>query len=250
MKHLLKHTGFWIFLAYCGAAGLSAEEIKLDWSFLTPGQPISRDPYGNLGYPVLLQDAGSAQVVAEGTDPSNPFGEGYALFIAPFEEVKQSRLRFRPFQGAMPTSGSVEFPFQLQEGAIQVALGPIEKPWDPSDDWAYIEKNRLLLLRLEEGRLLQSQGVANLRSAGMDTIASGTNYTLKIQWESEGEDYVFTFFINGEPVESEGREPFAARVPQARFEGGSLAVILFSGSDSEPVAKGFIGPITVQGSGN
>jgi len=226
--------------AFCA----SGEDLKLDWGFIGEGKAISGSPYGPQGFPVFIQSK-TAVVIDSSTTPPNPFpGSERALFVETSTENPVSRIRIRPFPEDFPADGSWETTFQIVEGFFSVSTGVIQLPWDPANDWAYIQTDPLVAINFAAGKAIQCKSVTDLRTDGVPTLLSAENYTFRAEWQTEGDSITFQWVLNGEPVRSRDGLPFTVSVPKSKVNAQSLSIAITVGAQGEPTSKVIFGGIS------
>jgi len=222
----------------------AGEDLAVDWSFIGEGQAVSGSPYGPKGVPLLIQSK-TAMVTDSSTTPPNPFPDcERSLFIDQDPESPTSRIRIRPFQDETPASGSFEVNFRVAEGRFRLDTGFISVPWDPANDWAYIPTDVFFGVTLTADEAIQCKSATGLRTDSVPTLSASENYKFRIEWTTEGDNVVFLFHLNGEPVITREGQPFSQTVPKAKFGDQSLSLSINVGSKEEPRVRVFLGRIS------
>jgi hypothetical protein len=217
------------------------EDITQDWGFIGEGQAISGSPYGSKGTPMLLQSK-SAMVVDASTTPANPFANSQqSLYIDQQPESAVSRIRIRPFPDELPANGSYEINFRVAEGRFRLDTGVVNVPWDPANDWAYINTDVLFGIHFTADEAIQCKSVIGLRTPSVAALSAGENYTFRVEWATDGDLVVFQFQLNGEPLTTREGSPFTQSVPKSKIGTESLVISINVGSKEEPPAKVFVG---------
>ena len=220
------------------------EDLTQDWAFIGEGQAISGSPYGSKGAPMLLQSK-SAVVVDSSATPANPFANSQrSLYIDQQPESAVSRIRIRPFPDEFPANGSYEINFRVAEGRFRLDTGVVNLPWDPANDWAYIQTDILFGFNFTADETVQCKSATGLRTPSVAALSAGENYTFRVEWATEGDLVVFQFQLNGEPLTTREGSPFTQSVPKSKIGTESLAISINVGSKEEPPAKVFIGNIS------
>ncbi len=240
-----------VFVAFCLGGGLSMaqEEFALDWSVIGAGQAISGTPYGPKGVPLLLQSK-TAVIADTSSSPPNPFTNSeLSLFVDQGPDSQLSRLRLRAFQNETPASGSFEINFRLVEGRLRLDTGATNVPWDPLNDWAYILTDVFFGIRFTVDEPIQCRSATGLRTESIGAISPEENYTFRGEWETDGDNIVFQFYLNGEPLITREKQPFFQPVPKTSLGNQSLSLAINIGSSEEPRSRVFVGRISATAGG-
>lgn len=225
-----------------------AADVVDNWSFLDLGAPPPKTAtFGALGIPLSFAGFRAGGVVDAHSSPANPFpGTNRALYVEPTPDNGQLRIRTRPFLTENPQHGYYEFTFRILEGSFYLSVGVITLPWNPKDELAYAENERLFALNFNSGDPLACGKLRALVTEETSAIAPEENYTLRIEWKPADNDVAFRFFLNGKPVLKPGGEPLSLPVDRKKFDEGVLGFLLASGQTDLPCAKVFIGSLRAE----
>ena len=234
------------FVAFClgGGVGMAEGDFSLDWSFIGEGKAISKDPYGTQGTPLVLRTE-TAIVADASTTPPNPFPDiEQSLFIDQGPDSPVTRVRPRAFETETPASGSYEINFRLVEGRFRLDTGSLNVPWDPREDYAYCLSDVLFGISFAVDEPIQCKSVTGLRTESIGAISPDENYTFRGEWETDGENVVFQFFLNGEQVMTKEKQTFFQPVPKASFDNQTLSFAINVGHSEIPRVRVFLGRIS------
>ena len=239
---------FAMVLVWLNLSPVRAADVVDNWSFLEPGVPPPKTgTFGSIGIPLSINGLMAGGVVDAHSSPANPFpGTSRALYVEPTPANGQLRIRTRPFLTENPAHGYYELTFRILEGSFYLSVGVITLPWDPKDELAYIENERLLALTIKSGEPLACAKQRALVTEEVGAIAPEENYTLRIEWKPTDKTVTFHFFLNGKPVLKPGGEPFSFPVDRSQFDKGVLGFLLSSGQTELPCAKAFIGSLRAE----
>lgn len=219
------------------------EDLTQGWAFIDPGTLPKKEPYGPQGIPIFIQGLEAGGVVDAQSTPAQPFPEGSrALYITPEETSGWVRIRMRPFEDFIPAKGFFEFQFHMLEGNVRLNISGIPVPWNPADDWAYIEKNGIFPIRIAVGEGMQCGSPDSVGTETNPFIQAGENYTLRLQWNKEADFFIFTFLLNGEPVLGPDGEPHKVKIAADKMN-EPLGFTLQTGMSGSPTGKLFLGRV-------
>ena len=221
-----------------------AGDVVEEWSKLPLDKPPASLPYGQNGNLIVISNMIAGGTVDSSTTPANPFPEiERALHVTPGEKNVPFRIRFGPFPETLPPKGSLEIQFRLVEGLFDIGMLSSLKPTDDSKPFFLPDSERLFGLRIAVGKNPYTKGFGNLKTAEVSTIESEQNYKLRVEWTTQGDTMIYTFLLNGNPLNSVSGKAFTLSVPVSKFDDALMCFGIFSGSTEEPPGKFFIGSV-------
>lgn len=228
----------------------SAADLVDGWSVLVSGQLPKSQIFLAAGIPLTLTSFQAGGLADAGTSPANPFpGTERALYVEPGASNGQLRIRTRPFLEESPPDGSYEMTFQIVEGSFYLGVGVITSPWEAKDERSTVESERLFAVRFVPGDPLACEKQAGLATESVSALATGENYTFRLDWKTVGETMEFRLFLNDKPLLASNGEPYISPVQRSKLSAGVPGFLLSSGSSDSPCAKMFIGSIRASAGG-
>jgi hypothetical protein len=221
-----------------------AGDVVDGWSNLPQNKPPTALPYGIKDNLVVISNMIAGGVVDKDTTPVNPFPEMQrALYVTPGDKNLPVRIRIGPFPETQPPKGSFEIQFRLLEGALQFGIMKGEKPTDTKKPFYLPDSERFLGLAMEVGKKPMALRSGNLKTDEVSLIESDQNYKLRVEWTTEGDTLIYSFLLNGNPLNLAGGKAFTLPVPVSKFDDALMLFGIFSGSTEEPSGKFFIGSV-------
>jgi hypothetical protein len=202
--------------------------------------------YGDIGVPLAFSGRIAGFVVDGTTTPKNPFmGTERAYYLTPGDRNAAVRMIFRPFVETNPENGYFEFTFRLVEGGFDLVTGENSQPYEPKNPATYNMGERFFAASFIADKAMAVGRFRNLVTPSVSRLMAEENYTFRISWEPEGDNLVFRFMLNSEPLTGPNATPVTFPVEKSAFGSGALSFILTSGSADGPCAKAFYGGIQV-----
>jgi hypothetical protein len=224
-----------------------AGDVVDGWSKLPQNKPPTALPYRLQDNLVVISNMIAGGMVDKDTTPVNPFPEMQrALYVTPGDKNLPVRIRIGPFPETQPPKGSFEIQFRLLEGALQFGIMKGEKPTDTKKPFYLPDSERFLGLAMEVGKKPMALRSGNLKTDEVSLIESDQNYKLRVEWTTEGDTLIYSFLLNGNPLNLAGGKAFTLPVPVSKFDDALMLFGIFSGSTEEPSGKFFIGSVVAE----
>lgn len=246
MKSITRYLAGIIVVLPLFLSSIHGDDLTQDWMFMDLGTLPKKEPYGPQGVPIFIQGLEAGGVVDAQSSPPQPFNDASrALYITSNSNSGWVRVRIRPFEDFIPAQGFFEFEFHLLEGNLRLNVSEIPVPWNPANDWAYIEKDGKFSIRIAVGEALNCGSADGVGTNTHPFIQAAQNYTLRLQWTKDSDFFIFTFFLNGEPILGPDGDTHKVKIPSAKMT-EPLGFTLHTGMSGSQTGKLFLGRITAK----
>ena len=236
------------FLSFCLGVSVAVSfpinavgQIDINWTSLVPGtRAQALEPELHMRFDSIH----TGSIVDSTTDPTNPF-ENLSQSLYVLSESADAP-RFEAFVRAFPESaarqGSFSIQFRIVSGSLTLEVGHTSELWGPGERASYGMASNYFGVLFDPGSEIQIRGIP-VQTASVIALEANVNYTFTVKWNFEDTGPVYTFFLNGERINSLSGTPFA-RIPEAaEADAGVTGFRILLGTRETAEGAVFIGQI-------
>lgn len=216
-------------------------QIDINWSALFPGDTLKElEP----DIHIRLDSLSTAKIVDANTEPPNPFDDLKQSVV--FASEAGDGPRFEAFIRAFPDEaarqGSFSMQFRIVSGTLTLQTGHNTDPWDPIERASYGMTSNYFGVSFQPDTEINIRGIP-VQTSSVVTLEPNVDYTFTVKWDFENAENCYTFFLNGERINSMDGMPYA-RVPDAaEADGGVTGFRILLGNRDDTQGEVFIGKI-------
>lgn len=216
-------------------------QVDINWSTLLPGDTLQElEPDIHIRFDSLSK----AKIVDANTEPPNPFDDLKQSVV--FASEAGGGPRFEAFIRAFPEEaarqGSFGMQFRIVSGTLTLEVGHTPDPWDPTERTSYGMTSNYFGISFQPEAEINIRGVP-VQTNSVFTLEPNVDYTFTIKWDFENAENCYTFFLNGERINSMDGMPYV-RVPEAaEADGGVTGFRILLGNRDNAEGEVFIGKI-------